>query len=474
MSAYIYFTEEQKLRAGSVDLAEFLLRRGEKLIHSGNDRRLASDKSVTVRGNEWYDHAAERGGNSVSFVREFYGYNYPDAVSLLLGGEQGKLYQPAEKKQSPQERKSFAMPNANSDMRRVYAYLLKRRYIDRDVLTHFARAKTIFEDAVHHNAVFVGCDENGVPRHAHQKSTNSLGGSFRINVEGSDPAYSFHHVGQSLSDSTSDKLYVFEAPIDMLSFISLYQKDWERHSYVSLCGVSEHAMLKMLEIYPQLQSVVLCLDHDEAGIESTQRLRDVLTEKGYSAIGVIQPTHKDFNEDIKALHGVEAAPAEEHPQLAVCGGVFAQITGKMQTTKADCSLKGLHILFEQIQIHLHAGRFNAADQCLEGMAAVSLLLAQKQGRHMEQNAPGGQLIAELKSGFKPYQNRGKLQSRLDDIKQELICIDALQGVLAESQKEQLLGSYKTLALTCAKALILSEAERQKLEPLQAPEMGMTM
>ena len=39
---------------------EFLRRQGEKLISSGQDKRRTSDHSITVHGNEWYDHAAER------------------------------------------------------------------------------------------------------------------------------------------------------------------------------------------------------------------------------------------------------------------------------------------------------------------------------------------------------------------------------------------------------------------------------
>lgn len=35
---YIHFTEDQKLRANSVDLVEFLRRQGEKLISSGQDK----------------------------------------------------------------------------------------------------------------------------------------------------------------------------------------------------------------------------------------------------------------------------------------------------------------------------------------------------------------------------------------------------------------------------------------------------
>ena len=59
MGSYVSFSEEQKLRASSVDLVDFLRRQGEKLVRSGRDKRLASDHSITVRGNEWYDHKAE-------------------------------------------------------------------------------------------------------------------------------------------------------------------------------------------------------------------------------------------------------------------------------------------------------------------------------------------------------------------------------------------------------------------------------
>lgn len=86
---YIHFTEEQKLRAGSVDLVEFLRRQGEKLIRSGPEYRMTSDHSVTVRGNEWYDHATGEGGGPVSFVQNFYHLSYPEAVTRLLDGEQG-------------------------------------------------------------------------------------------------------------------------------------------------------------------------------------------------------------------------------------------------------------------------------------------------------------------------------------------------------------------------------------------------
>ena len=71
MSPYIHFTEEQKEQAASVDLEEFLRRKGERLITSGRDKRLSSDHSVTIRGNEWFDHAICQGGHAISFVQKF-------------------------------------------------------------------------------------------------------------------------------------------------------------------------------------------------------------------------------------------------------------------------------------------------------------------------------------------------------------------------------------------------------------------
>ena len=65
MPGYVYFTEEQKQRANAVDLEDFLVRQGEKLLRSGREKRLAGDHSITIRGNRWYDHATEKGGFAI-------------------------------------------------------------------------------------------------------------------------------------------------------------------------------------------------------------------------------------------------------------------------------------------------------------------------------------------------------------------------------------------------------------------------
>ena len=336
---YIHFTEEQKLRASEVDLVEFLRHQGEKLIRSGLEYRLASDHSITVQGNEWYDHAIKEGGGPISFVQQFYNLSYPEAITCLLGGEQGIVYASAQK-QEEKPRKEFALPSAGQEMRRMYAYLLKHRFLDRNVVNAFVRAGLLYEscekfkDREYHNAVFVGKDENGVPRHAHKRSLNSLGKTFRINVEGSDPRCSFHYTG------TSSRLYVFEAPIDLMSFLSRYPRGWQEHSYVALCGTAEHAMLWMLKQNPGLRAVCLCLDHDEAGIEASGRLADILHERGYDDVGMLQPEHKDWNEDLKAGRGLPAQEAEEHPQLIAS----SEVCGKIGVCMKDSASRSLQMM----------------------------------------------------------------------------------------------------------------------------------
>ena len=291
MGSFIYFTNEQKRRANSVNLAELLRRQGEKLLPSGRDKRISSDHSITVRGNQWFDHATGEGGLAVDFVRRFYNMSFPEAVTFLLDGEQGETYHTAEEKPA-EPAKPFITPSANESMRRVYAYLVQHRSIDREIANSFVQAGLLYEDAEYHNAVFIGKDEHGVVRHAHKRSVNSEGKTFRINVEGSDPRYSFHWTG------TTEQLYVFEAPIDMLSFITLYPQDWRSHSYAALCGTSEHAMLWVLEQNPQIQKIALCLDNDAAGQKAVERLTGILQAHGYTNVTPMLPEEKDWNDEL--------------------------------------------------------------------------------------------------------------------------------------------------------------------------------
>ena len=203
MSKYIYFTPEEKARAQNTDLVSLLRAQGERPVRSGREFRTPNDPSITVRGNKWFDHSKREGGYAVSFVQRYYRLPYQEAVLLLLGRKNGKSYEQA--KPAKEAPKPFALPEPYGTMRRMYAYLMRQRHIDREVISYFVHEKLLYEDK-HHNCVFVGLDGSGEAKHAHIRSTNSEGRVFRMNIESSASEHCFH------KDGTDKSLYVFEAP----------------------------------------------------------------------------------------------------------------------------------------------------------------------------------------------------------------------------------------------------------------------
>lgn len=474
---YIHFTDEQKLQANSVDLVEYLRRQGEKLIRSGRDKRLVSDHSITVRGNEWYDHEAKIGGHAISFVHTYYGLPYPEAVKRLLDGE-GIAY-PQAKPPEPEVRKEFALPPASPTKRRLYAYLLQQRLIDRDVLDTFTKRGMIYESCEksrdgtkeYHNAVFVGSDEHGVARHAHKRGLYTRGKSFRGNVEGSNPRCSFHWFGHS------GRLYVFEVPIDLLAFLTLYPEAWREHSYVALCGTSEQAMLWMLEKDPRLQRVVLCLDHDAAGIEATGRLTDILREHGHTQVSVLRPEYKDWDENLKALKGLSAQPAEQHPQLQAAELVCARIAVKCMDLKPDGAEQRVPALFQFYRKYLKEKELATAMDCAEEMAALSLLVTLRECRQLGAALTPAQGRQYLQNHILPHQNRRSIWSRTEEIFTQLqtaLAKSGAPGVRGEAEKREIARAWLELALSCAKISVKHGADERKATEQREQTPGMEM
>ena len=282
ISTYIHFTKEQRELARRTDLANFLIGQGEKVRKSGSEYEwLDGSQKVTIRGHLWYHQYEQKGGDAVDFVRRFYN---AEAVEMLLNGNGGQIITSPPIKR---ERKPFDLPPRNDRMSRVFSYLLLTRGIDKDVLFEFVKNKMIYESADYHNAVFVGYDLNGIPHHAHKRGTVTSN-SYKGNVAGSQLEFSFHWHG------TSDKMFLFEAPIDMLSYISMHKDNWQRHSYAASCSVSDRVLFQCLKDNPNIKIVFLCFDNDEAGQTANKRIADKLNIQNE----ILIPTHKDWNEDL--------------------------------------------------------------------------------------------------------------------------------------------------------------------------------
>ena len=454
MAEFIYFTEEQKQRANSVDLVDFLKRQGEPLLPSGREKRLVSDHSITVSGSRWYDHAAQTGGYAIDLIKRIYDISFPEAVSMLLGGEQGTTYKQYSRYET-ERRKPFMLPEANSDMRRVYAYLMKQRYIAGNVISEFAKSKLLYEDKQYHNAVFVGVDENGVPRHAHKKSTFTHGTGYRGNVEGSDPAYSFHYRSEHPS---ADTLFVFEAPIDMLSYLSMNQKDWKQGYYVACNGVSEKPVLKLLEIHPQITRVMLCLDHDIAGLEAEEKIHDLLKAKKLCQIAVLRPVMKDWNEDLKAKHGTQAIPAVTHPQLKIRDRLYPEVWNLVQLLAENeiIPLNKLAAQYEQCKQRNNQGKHERVWEWLKDFTACSIILAAKEYKQAGYDRSLTQIASDLRDGYRTYQNKGKPDHKLSDISNCLRSLFLMEQKRLEKDDISRANEYETLAKEFFNGAVLME------------------
>ena len=274
------YTQAQIDRANAVNLEDFLRAQGETLVRSGKEYRWKAHDSLTVCGNKWFRHSQSKGGYPVDFVMEFYGKSFPEAVQLLTG-ETCEAQPEADPAPSP----AFRLPLRNVTNANILNYLTQERKLSPSLVNFFIAAGDIYEDAAHHNVVFVGRDADGHPRYA---SCRGIYEKFRQDVAGAEKSFGFAHRG------TDKQLMVFEAPIDLLSFIELFPKNWQQHNYLSLGGVSAKALQQFLSERPDMERVFLCLDADKAGEDACKRLVALLPDT--VSVTRIQPTRKDWND----------------------------------------------------------------------------------------------------------------------------------------------------------------------------------
>lgn len=287
---YIHFTEEQKQQARKTNIVGLLQSQGEQVRKSGSEYEwLYNSQKITIRDNLWFHQYERVGGDAIDFVRKFYNKSFQDAMEYLLGNSCCAITHTQQEKKLNKS-KEFILPPKNDDMSRVLNYLNNKRGIDKEIIYSVVHEQMIYESKDFHNALFLGFDKNGVSRHAHMRGIGASS-TYKGNVSGSVPEYSFHRHGES------KYLFLFEAPIDMLSFISMNKKDWKKHSYAAACSVSDKVLFQCLKDNPNIQFVYLCFDNDNPGQEANKRIQNKLNALNIKS-KILVPNHKDWNEDL--------------------------------------------------------------------------------------------------------------------------------------------------------------------------------
>lgn len=293
------YTQEQIDRANQVNLEQFLRSQGEKLIKSGHEYRWERYDSLTVKGNKWFRHSQNKGGYPVDFVMEFFDKTFPEAVQMLIGEEAV-----AECVVEPALKAEFQLPPHSKSNVKMMKYLTEERKLPQELIERFVADGLIYEDAKHHNVVFVGTDANGIPRYAHCRGTSD---KFRMDVAGSDKSYGFCYRGKGT------ELYVFEAPIDLLSHIALYPAGWEEHSYLSLGGVSPKALEHFLSERKDIESIFVATDNDEAGNNAAEKLAELIPRE--ISVYRFLPNAKDWNEEL--INERNGLPTDDYVTIGI-------------------------------------------------------------------------------------------------------------------------------------------------------------
>lgn len=457
---YTLFTEEQKEMVRQTDLAEYLKRNGYKLKPSGSEYEWESPEGkVTIRGNSWYHQYEMEGGYVISFFKRFFNMEYQE-TSLTLLQERGIRYEPQEKKE---KKKEFVLPARNSCMKRVFGYLLNERFLDRDVVAYFVKRNEIFEDEEYHNAIFVGRDEEGIPRHAHKRGTGKKT-NHKGNVENSDPKYSFHYLGKS------NKIFVFEAPIDMLSFMSLYKENWKDHSYVSLCSTAPIALVHILENNKNLTEVYPCLDYDPPGIEGDYRIAEAVRELGEYKVVPKLPKYKDWNEVLKAKHGITPIEGKMHPGVKemkqMCKDLVKGCTGINVKNLYENLLKAYEKLtkvplgdHEEIMLQSYE------------VSWIAFLLGKEKLASMEKGYTDEQYAKMLHQMYPPHKDRIGYKSRISHIGEQVKEIAKFykeDRIVTESEQMKMVRTIMQLAVDGLRFYRVAEQNSLKQEEGEVP------
>ena len=339
-NAYIQYLPEEVEQAKHTSMIDFLnAEYGFTFENKGSAYICNEHDSLVVKPNqcEWYWNSRNiQGRNVIDWLENVEGYDFQMSLQKLIGTPEEPAKQSSYSKaplfggiRPEAEKKDFVLPpRTEEQMKRTFAYLINERKIDSLIVSELVKKKLIYEEAEHHNCVFVGYDEIGVARFAESKITNSYlaaltdeNGKKKFhpkNISGSDKAYSFNvPADKERYPAGNNVLYIFEAPVDLMShmtFSLMTEQKKAKEEYrevdtgcirsvnrLSLSGRSDKALSAYLSRNSNITMLMFALDNDDAGNTASESLMEKYRELGYVCKRIKPRFGKDFNECLQIV-----------------------------------------------------------------------------------------------------------------------------------------------------------------------------
>lgn len=329
---FLKYSEQELENARNTDMVEFLGRReGFSFINKGGWYVGREHDSIVINKDlrtwHWYSRDLF-GKGAIDWLMKVDNMSFAEAAETLIGSTAESTYisnrsrdSPPVKDVTPPERKPFSPPPRKSgNYRETYAYLCTSRKLPADIVTYCVQNKLIYQDD-NKRAIFCGYDKDGKMRFAEARITNTLKKYYPQNLSGSEKQFSFFIPADTkVAKCDPTQLYVFEAPIDLLSHAALMQKAfmkqcqdagkaelynpncWLRYNRLSLSGVSTLSIEQRLKDNPQIDKIALCLDNDERGQTAAENIKNRLEKlDGKYKVKIVKPPQgKDWNDTLKA------------------------------------------------------------------------------------------------------------------------------------------------------------------------------
>lgn len=282
MKEFKRYTAEQIEQANNADIADYVQSRFQcksegKEIHIKGYGGLY----VNPETNAFFRHSENVGGKGLlEFCKKILNMPFLEAMRECVG-EATEIKQFTSKAApEQQEEKEFVMPEkSDSGYKNIYAYFINTRGISPATVREFINkgliypavskgvSKTTGKEYQKINAVFLHKNEQGQPCGA--------------DIQGIDQNPDYRFKGCTARDESDrgfvydkgspekiDTVYLFEAPIDLMSFVELHP-EIENAKFAALSGLKPSTA----ELYiNSILKVVSCMDNDTAGTKFNNRI----------------------------------------------------------------------------------------------------------------------------------------------------------------------------------------------------------
>ncbi|CDQ20898.1 toprim domain-containing protein [Halobacillus karajensis] len=279
--------------ARNVDLIDYLERKGEPLKKEGRYYRHQVHDSLVIKDQLYaWNSRDEKGAGVINFAKMFYGMSFPEAVVDL--NEQGYKIKENFQEQKPKEPYQYPSYYEVNDRTKAKDYLTKERKIHPKIVNWLDSKGLIAQDRLG-NVVFkwkqqgeiVGADRQGT---SPMKDGRMFKGIDR-NSHGS--------AGFSVDIGKPSSIYLFESPIDALSYWSIKKEKLQNTRLVSMSGLKRQTMIdeikRMGKEGHKVKQITFCTDNDKAGREFAEKYHKLLTNR-LSFIDITES--KDWNEEL--------------------------------------------------------------------------------------------------------------------------------------------------------------------------------